>query len=247
MNPIFLSIQGSYQQLYMALYEGEMCRTQIVEHDIKASAQFIPLLDYLLHSNNMHVANLSFIALDQGPGAFTSLRVSVVTANALSFAQHVPLIGVHGLETLAEQVINSYFTLYDVPPVDIVIPMLNAYTDQIYWNAYRFDTPTSSACAILKDSVGSVGQAIKTMAHTFADKTILFCGNGALLYQEDLEHTFGQRAIVHVEDDSLVCSTRAIAQKALLQWKQGNEPIYKVSPLYFRREVATGPSRNRQI
>ena len=88
----FLSFQGSYSPFQIALFHGAKC---IAQHTLeqKPSAHLIPVLQKMLTENNIELSDISFIALDQGPGAFTSLRVTLTTANALSFAKKIPLIG----------------------------------------------------------------------------------------------------------------------------------------------------------
>src|SRR5271155_2438021 len=105
MSVNFLSIQGSYQQLEIALFSNARCRDVIRKNDSKASSHIIPYVDELLKNYNLSVHDIAFIAIDKGPGAFTSLRVSVATANGIGFALNLPLIGISGLEALHEEVI----------------------------------------------------------------------------------------------------------------------------------------------
>ena len=65
---------------------GEPASTHTA-HAVRASAQLLPLIDQLLVQHECELSDLDFIALDQGPGAFTSLRVVLTTINGIAFAQ----------------------------------------------------------------------------------------------------------------------------------------------------------------
>src|SRR5579862_7433876 len=102
-NNCFISIEGCYTHVEVALFKNKTCIDSIVKNDVKASSHLIPYLDTLLKKNNVTLDDLSFIAIDQGPGAFTSLRVSIATVNGIAYAHKIPLIGVHGLDALCHQ------------------------------------------------------------------------------------------------------------------------------------------------
>ena len=102
-TPLFISIQGSYSQLQLSLFKGNSCLTLISETNKKASSLMVPLIEEMLKQHSLTLCDINFICADQGPGAFTSLRVTIATINGISFAQHIPLIGIDGLDALAQE------------------------------------------------------------------------------------------------------------------------------------------------
>ena len=88
------------------------------------------------HAENLHVFieevlkecqltlnDLSAVAVSQGPGSYTGLRIGVSAAKGLSFALDIPLIAIDTLAALASQVKN----------VDgFIIPMIDARRMEVY-------------------------------------------------------------------------------------------------------------------
>ena len=71
----------------------------------------------------MEFKDLSAIAISQGPGSYTGLRIGVSSAKGLCFALNIPLIAVDTLQVLASQVkVDSGF----------IVPMLDARRMEVY-------------------------------------------------------------------------------------------------------------------
>jgi tRNA threonylcarbamoyladenosine biosynthesis protein TsaB len=73
--------------------------------------------------------DLDAVAVSQGPGSFTGLRIGMAAAKGIAMAAEVPLIGVHTLDGLAAQV-----TAIDLP----VCCLLDARKQQVYAAFYRY-------------------------------------------------------------------------------------------------------------
>lgn len=59
----------------------------------------LPMTDRLLKEAGVRKSELSYIAVSQGPGSFTGIRIGVATARALGQALGIPVIGIPTLET----------------------------------------------------------------------------------------------------------------------------------------------------
>ncbi len=62
----------------------------------------LPRISKMLRSCRMHVSDIGSVVACVGPGGFTSVRLGVSTANALSFALQVPVGGVSIFDLLYE-------------------------------------------------------------------------------------------------------------------------------------------------
>ena len=68
-------------------------------------------------------SQLSAIAVSQGPGSYTGLRIGVSAAKGLSYALQIPLISVDTLASLAHQVTQND---------GLIVPMIDARRMEVY-------------------------------------------------------------------------------------------------------------------
>lgn len=68
-------------------------------------------------------SDLSAIAVSQGPGSYTGLRIGVSAAKGLSYGLNIPLIAIDTLQSLATQVSISE---------GLIVPMLDARRMEVY-------------------------------------------------------------------------------------------------------------------
>lgn len=61
------------------------------------SKELLPKIDQLLRKNKIKLSDLDAIAVYQGPGSYTGLRVGISVANALAWGLDIPVIGVKDL------------------------------------------------------------------------------------------------------------------------------------------------------
>jgi tRNA threonylcarbamoyl adenosine modification protein YeaZ len=67
----------------------------------RASAGLLPLVAEVLAASGLTAAGLGLIAVVDGPGSYTGLRVALATAKGLALAGGCPLVGVDALAALA--------------------------------------------------------------------------------------------------------------------------------------------------
>ena len=111
---------------------GESKVQVIKETNKKASSLLVPYIKQILEKNSLKISDLDFICADQGPGAFTSLRVTIATINGISFASKIPLIGIDGLDALNQETLSDVMLKKQGVP-EILIVLLNAYNNEVYF------------------------------------------------------------------------------------------------------------------
>lgn len=215
----FLAIQNTYHQVQMALsLNGTLSKIIALDKTV-ASKDCIMALEQLLRQNSVSFTNLSYIAVNQGPGPFTTLRVVISTVNGLSFARNIPLIGINGMQALA----NDYPDVYKVV-------LLNAFAGDVY---YLID-----ASGIIYHGVASINTVIQEILQKIPHHPILFLGNGSLLYKELITATFGDRAPLAPTIPE-TASLNSIANLAIQQWKIQKNISYQLQPLYYKQPFVT--------
>ena len=211
----FLAIQNTYTHVQMAICTPQAMSTPLLLDKTVASKECIPALEKLLKDNACSFDELSFIAVNQGPGPFTTLRVVISTVNGLSFARKIPLIGVNGLEAFA----------HEYPQTNKVI-LLNAFGGDVY---YLVD-----AYGIRYSGVASINIILQEIVQKIPDNPILFLGNGVNLHSTLISATFGDRA--HIPNPlPEVASLASIAQLGRTHWNAQTNISYQLQPLYFKQ------------
>jgi tRNA threonylcarbamoyladenosine biosynthesis protein TsaB len=235
-TPIFISIQGSYTDLELALFKGSSLIQQIKETNQKASSLLIPIIEETLKQNSIKFSDLNFICADQGPGAFTSLRVTISTINGLSFAQKIPLIGIDGLDAISQETCDIFFEKSAKEAPTLLISLLNAYNNEVYFSISRIlDNNGLELTSIINPAKGykKIDILLDELSKKFSDTKILFTGNGAHLHKELILQAFKENALFF---PALVCTTKQIAKMALENWNKKENLSFKLYPLYLKSQ-----------
>lgn len=227
----FISIQGSYTDLDVSLFNHRICLARKKESGHRASSFLLSIIDNLLKAQQLSLSNLSFIALDRGPGAFTSLRVIVATVNGLAFGKQVPLIGVNGLSALWQE---TFLTLSSAPTKpDVIACLLNAYGNDVYYYLKVVKGSTESFNEGCQPIESLEGLPLLTNA-----SSILFVGNGVIMHEARLRSFFGSRVQIH-ELMQEVASSQIIGSMAYEQWLTGEQKNYHIVPHYLKTQCFT--------
>ncbi len=161
-----LAVDASTEACSAAVYvHGE-----IVERLTVAPRKHIELL-MPMAKEVMEAAEISFKELDGlafavGPGSFAGLRIACGFIQGLGAGLNLPIVPVSTLAALAFPVLEEH-------PDAIVMPMLDAKMNEVYWGLYRLDQDGDIE-SIEKDQVGT----LESIYHFFADKEIEVLGIG---------------------------------------------------------------------
>lgn len=86
-------------------------------------------IENILKENRLSVEDLDAVAVSQGPGSYTGLRIGVSTAKGFCFAADKPLISVPTLNSLAHQVSEV--------ACDYIFPLLDARRMEVYTTGFN--------------------------------------------------------------------------------------------------------------
>jgi tRNA threonylcarbamoyladenosine biosynthesis protein TsaB len=130
-----LSIETSQRQGSVAACLGE---TLLGEHQLDSrqrSAQSLaPAIQQLLAEVGWNAMDVELVAVTQGPGSFTGLRIGVTTAKVLGYATGAGVVGLNTLEVMAAQLLLGASASGAPGPHDVV---LDAQRNQLFTARYR--------------------------------------------------------------------------------------------------------------
>lgn len=216
----FLSIQSTYHDVEAALYHDELQLEMRPIKKVDASANLIPFLDELFKTHDLTVDDLSFIAVNQGPAPFTTLRVVIASMNGISFATSIPLIGIDGLEAL----LAEYYDPSQMPTV----ALLDAFANDVYYGIQ------DEKAALVKGCM-PISALLQKIESNYPTQHVRFIGNGAALHKETILSVLYDRAIIQ-EPIAQTCSVAQVARMSLHKWQEQQELSKQLLPLYLKKQ-----------
>lgn len=221
----FIALQGTYSSLELGLFLHNKLLSLVCHDELRASSHLVPLLDSFLQQNTLSLSDIAFIAVDKGPGAFTSLRATIASINGIAYAKKIPLIGVNSLEALVEAGKEA-----EVESSRYIIALLNAYNNDAYFRI--IDQTTNSLVA---ESCKNIDLLVQDLSGL--DDSVLVLGNGLPLYKETLVKGLGDKLVTPAKNP-LVPSVKHIGKLALNIWQQGTDRnIFAIEPYYLKTQL----------
>ncbi len=126
---LILGLDTSTSALTVALGDGDRVLARAARVDARGHSEHLaPLIADLLSGARVAPGDLTAIAVGNGPGPFTGLRVGLVTALTMSHALGVPAHGVCSLDALAWAA--------PVPEGGSLLVATDARRREVYWATY---------------------------------------------------------------------------------------------------------------
>ena len=171
---MILNIETSTQICSVSIAQDGKCVDVIVDVPEKngepAHGQHSKLLAVLikeiLEKNQIEPSDLKAIAVSEGPGSYTGLRIGVSTAKGLCLGLDAPLVSVNTLFLVAKMAVSKSTDKYDY-----IIPMIDAKRMEVYCSVY------DSELKLIKETAAKIIDENSFVE--YAGKRVLFCGNGA--------------------------------------------------------------------
>ena len=141
---------------------------ELSEQNFSHAEKLHVFIEELLSETNVALKDVQAIAVSQGPGSYTGLRIGVSAAKGLCYALSIPLIALDTLEILARKIqVNS----------GVIIPMIDARRLEVY-SAF-FD----SNYAKIRETKAEVIDE-----NSFQEETEILhlIGDGAMKFKENL-------------------------------------------------------------
>lgn len=173
---LILSIETSTPVCSVALHEnGVLQGVREVEIPGAHSERLIGLIDELLKEFQSKGEDLAAIAVSEGPGSYTGLRIGVSTAKGLAFAWSIPLIGVRTLAALARGAKSKLL------PNSKIIALLDARRMEVYREI--FDSGMNSVASLDSEVVDAT-----SFKMYLESGIVLFIGDAVTKVKEVITH-----------------------------------------------------------
>jgi len=179
-----LAIQSSTPDASLAVCRGDAITCQIrLDRQSRTAASITGLISQLIDDIETAGGRVDVIAVTDGPGSFTGLRIGVTTAKALAYALGCPTIAVDSLAAMAYPIWRSR------DDAMVVTVAMNAYRGQVFtasWTRDQWDGATN-----VTGDFSSQSRVIdeKTFEDELSDRPpthVLVCDPGITKYDADV-------------------------------------------------------------
>ena len=127
---MILFIDTAFDKTTLALKEDGKIYHEIISEKINISRVIIEQTSDLLKKAELKKENIKIIGFNQGPGNFTSLRISLAYIKAIAFHLKVPIVSFNSFQILAMSTpgINKKYP---------IIVAVDARMNEVYWVKYK--------------------------------------------------------------------------------------------------------------
>lgn len=222
---MILSIDTSTTVCSVALHTLEGKLVSYYEHHIdKSHSEYLAvMIQNVVDNAGIEMSELKGIALSEGPGSYTGLRIGASTAKGLCYTLDIPLMGVSTLKSMARQI------AYTVDADDVICPMLDARRMEVYTALYS---------SSMEEQLSPQPMVMDEDSLKEVKGRLVYFGNGA----EKCSHLFEGRSTKLIKN--IVPSAQYIGELALdLYKKEAFKDVAYWEPEYLKEFQATTPRK----
>lgn len=193
----------------------------------KSHASFLqPAIKKAMDNIQLAMKDIDAIAVTNGPGSYTGLRVGLASAKGLCFALNKPLILLNTLEVMAFASIEELeIRNKELVNQTLFCPMIDARRMEVFTALYDKDLNALIApCAMILDS--------QSFADELAKNKIVFSGSGSSKLQE---LNFGNNAIT----SNVLYSAKNMIELSLKKYQQKDFADLAYSTPDYHKEFYT--------
>ena len=167
---LILNIETATKNCSVALSKAgkTLAIRELSEQNFSHAEKLHVFIEELLLETNVALKDIQAIAVSQGPGSYTGLRIGISAVKGLCYALSIPLIALDTLEILARKIqVNS----------GIIIPMIDARRLEVF-SAF-FDSSFTKIRAIK-------AEVIDENSYKEKSEILHLIGDGAMKFKEIL-------------------------------------------------------------
>lgn len=190
---VILNIETATSVCSVALVEnGEVVASRTFDGKNSHTAFITLFIDQVLVEAGTKYTDLEAIAVSEGPGSYTGLRIGISSAKGLCYALEIPLIAIGTLQALAKGAANRYLNKgYSKEDNLLFYPMIDARRMEVYSALYTIENKmvrSVEAEVIYQDSFSRHTEKSRIILHgDGAEKCKKLVGNTKNIIFEDIK------------------------------------------------------------
>lgn len=225
--PIILQLETSTDVCSVAISKDGKLINIAESQVLNSHSEVITLLiQSCLKESDLLISQINAIAISDGPGSYTSLRVGAATAKGLCYGLNIPMIAIDSLQILAAGVSQKY-----IADEDVIIPMIDARRMEVYTAVFDkrlVNILDTQAHILYENSLQEFTQASK----------IHLCGSGASKFIEN--YPSEKLTLHHIKTSATYMSSLAMEKYLMNEFVD----IAYYVPNYFKAPNITKSNKN---
>jgi tRNA threonylcarbamoyladenosine biosynthesis protein TsaB len=221
-----LAIDSSGLTATVALvWDGVMIAEYTTNFKKTHSQTLLPMIDEIVRMTGTVLSDIDGIAIAEGPGSFTGLRIGSATAKGLALVLKKPIIGVPTVEGLAYNFFGSD---------RVICPIMDARRNQVYTGLYTFE---GEKFQILSDQKAVSIEEILQEVNDFNRPTV-FLGDGVPVFQNKIKE-LAKGNVIFAPAHLCMQRAAAVAVRGEVLYKEGRwQKPEEHHPVYLRKPQA---------
>lgn len=228
-----LAVDSSGLTATVAVYaDGIILASQTVNNKKTHSQTLLPMIKDMMEHSGLKLEKIDAVAIAEGPGSFTGLRIGAATIKGLCLAIDKPLIPVSTLAGLAYNLAGCS---------SLICPILDARRKQVYTALYSFEKDELNELAA--PSAQGIDELLCELDN-YSD--ITFVGDGLPVFKEIISSKLGGRAH-YAMPHMMLQNAASIAVLAAKMYENGVAVSADAfEPVYLRLSQAEREKLERQ-
>lgn len=216
-----LNIETSGKRASIALASDDQVIVSAVnDHYPDHAAWLHPAVEKLIKDAGLSMNRLDAVAVSEGPGSYTGLRLGMATAKGLCYALQIPLLAIPTLELMAHAASTE-------TAADFYCPMIDARRLEVYTAVYdKRMTRQMAPMALVLDG--------QFPGDWLQKGTVLICGDGAAKAKDLIRH-----ANVRFSDKMALATDMIIISSEKYRLKDWSDLAY-TEPFYLKEFYTPG-------
>lgn len=237
MNILAIETTGAKASVAMMKEDGQLF-FESSEEKLNHLQNLMPMVEKLLEKCRLTLDDVTCIAVSEGPGSFTGIRIGVSSARALAQALRIDTIGVPTLKSIA----------YNAPEYrGIICPIFDARRNQVYGGAYQWDE-AGSCKEIVPAAAYDLTDLLKLLEPKMSNHEIMFFGDGIEPYQELIQiwnqglqssSPIDNVLVSFAQEDIRMQNATSVVKLAYELYREGEmRSLFDLKPVYMRKAEA---------
>ena len=178
-----LAIESASITASCAVSDGDSILGEFtLNHKKTHSEKLMPLIEELMSELGIKLQDIDVIAVSEGPGSYTGLRIGAAIAKSMAYAANIPIVKIPTIKSLAANV-------YDVDK--LIVPIMDAKAGRVYTGIYKWE---NGDLVDVKEQFPCNLDELLELLNEY-DEAVVFNGDGSVNYKNIIEEKFNRKPL----------------------------------------------------